>query len=115
MRWRAVWARHRAAPMTAMVPGLRWWACRRTARQLRVVLDDDPAAVVPLAELDRLIAHLTCCPGCRLLAEDYRRLAASLRRIAECRAPDPAAVKRLRAAVARLGCEPTTERITEEY
>jgi hypothetical protein len=88
--------------MAAMTPGLRWWVCRRTARRLQDVLDDDPAAVVPLAQLDRLIAHLSACRDCGLLAQDYRRLAASLERLARHRAPDPAAVQRLCALASRL-------------
>lgn len=101
--------------MTAMVMVLRWWACRRTARQIQAVLDDDPAARVPLAELDRLIAHLSGCLDCCLLAEDYRRLAASLDRLARRHAPDPAAGQRLRALASRLSTEPIPERILEEY
>jgi hypothetical protein len=115
MRWRTVRVRRRAGAMTAMVPGLRWWACRRTARRLQAVLDDDPAAVVPLAELDRLIAHLSSCRDCGRLAEDYRRLTASLERLGRRHAPEPAAVQRLRALVSRLSTEPPLEQIAEEY
>ncbi len=114
MRRRTDRARGLVVAMMARVPSPRWWACRRTARLLQAVLDDDPAAVVSLAELDRLTAHLSGCRDCHRLAEDHRRLAASLQRLARRHAPDPAAVQRLRALASRLSVEPP-KTISEEY
>ena len=88
-----------------------WWrsrACRWAARRVQTALDDDPDGRLSLGDLDRLVAHVSVCRYCRAMVDDYRRLAASLSRLAARRAPDPAALRRLLQLTAGLAPEEPT-------
>lgn len=82
-------------------------ACRWTARRVHRLLDDDPDAQLSLSDLERLMAHLEACGECRSMVQDFRRMAASLTRLSVRRAPDPAAVGRLRTLAVRLASQET--------
>lgn len=78
------------------------WTWHWAGRRIQRYLDADPAAALTAEEVRRLQAHLAICEKCSSAAEDYRGLRRALATWAARRAPDPAAVMRLRLAAERL-------------
>lgn len=78
------------------------WTCHWARRRIQRYLDADPAAPLSAADVHRLEAHLATCDKCTALAAEYRGLRGALAHWAARRAPDPAAVMRLRLAAERL-------------
>jgi anti-sigma factor RsiW len=78
------------------------WTCHWARRRLQRYLDADPAAPLTADELHRIEGHLATCDRCTALAEEYRGLRRALVSWSARRAPDPAALARLRLSAERL-------------
>jgi anti-sigma factor RsiW len=76
--------------------------CRWSARRIQRYLDSDPSAPLGDDEVRRLEAHLAACERCRAAVEEFGGIQRALARWSQRRAPDPAAVARLRRTAERL-------------
>jgi anti-sigma factor RsiW len=81
------------------------WTCHWARRRIQRYLDADPAALLTSEEVRRLEAHLATCERCTALTEEYRGVRRALARWSARRAPDPAALMRLRLAAEQLIAE----------
>jgi hypothetical protein len=81
------------------------WTCHWARRRIQRYLDADPAAPLTSDEVHRLEAHLATCDRCTALTEEYRGLRRALLRWSARRAPDPAAVMRLRLVAEQMMAE----------
>ncbi len=81
------------------------WTCHWAGRRIQRYLDSDPAAPLTAEEARRLEAHLATCDKCTEAAEEFRGLRRALAEWSARRAPDPAAVARLRSAAEQFMAE----------
>lgn len=79
--------------------------CRWSARRIQRYLDADPSAALNSDQVRRLEAHLAACRRCSATVAEYRGIRRALARWSARRAPDPAALARLRVAAERIMAE----------
>jgi predicted anti-sigma-YlaC factor YlaD len=81
-------------------PGLRQrLGCRWARRRIQRLLDADPSALLEPGEAERVRTHLTGCPPCRGLVDQYRDLGRMLGAQRVTLQPADLDVERVRAAV----------------
>jgi len=79
--------------------------CHWSARRIGRYLDNDPAAPLTPAEVQRLEDHLAVCEKCSGVTREHRALHQALSRWSQQRLPDEAALARLHATLDRVTAE----------